>query len=148
MAVVTAFDGRERSGCLVGFHTQCSIEPQRWFVCLSKTNHTFGIAQEARELVVHILRDDQHELATIFGENTADTIGIEEKFALCSWRESDGGTPIIDTCDWFAGTIVSRTDAGDHVAYLLDITASGAEHKPAPQLGFQAVTGIHPGHAP
>ena len=44
MAIVTAFDGRERSGCLVGFHTQCSIAPSRWIVCISKKNHTYGIA--------------------------------------------------------------------------------------------------------
>lgn len=148
MVVVTAFDGSERSGCLVGFHTGCSIDPHRWLVCLSKTNHTLGIAANATELVMHLLRDDQHELAELFGGETADTIGIEEKFARCIWRESSGGTPIIEGCDWLAGRIVSRTDTGDHVAHVIEIDAFGMGHAPAPQLGFQAVTGMTPGHEP
>jgi flavin reductase (DIM6/NTAB) family NADH-FMN oxidoreductase RutF len=148
MVIVTAFDGRERSGCLVGFHTQCSIDPHRWLVCLSKTNHTFGVAEKAHELVVHILRSDQHGLAELFGGATADTIGIEEKFARSEWRESSAGTPIIAGCDWFAGRIISRTDTGDHVAHVIEIEAFGIEHEPAPQLGFQAVIGMEPGHDP
>ena len=67
MTVVTAFDGREHSGCLVGFHTQCSIEPRRWLVCISKANHTCGVAERAEWLAVHLLRDDQHALAQFFG---------------------------------------------------------------------------------
>jgi flavin reductase (DIM6/NTAB) family NADH-FMN oxidoreductase RutF len=148
MVVVTAFDGGERSGCLVGFHTQCSIDPQRWLVCLSKKNHTFGVAAKARELVVHVLRDDQRGLAELFGGETADAIGVEQKFARCIWRESSGGTPILEGCDWFAGRIISRTDAGDHVAHVIEIDAYGIGHAPAPQLGFQAVTGMTPGHDP
>jgi NADH-quinone oxidoreductase subunit J len=48
MIIVTTCgaDG-ERSGCLVGFSTQCSIDPGRFLVCLSRTNHTFAVAQEA-----------------------------------------------------------------------------------------------------
>ncbi|WP_255355718.1 flavin reductase, partial [Frankia sp. CpI1-P] len=39
MVIVTAAvpDG-ERSGCLVGFHTQCSIEPARYLLCISQAN--------------------------------------------------------------------------------------------------------------
>ena len=44
MAIVTAADGEERSGCLVGFHTQCSIEPARFLICISRRNHTYSIA--------------------------------------------------------------------------------------------------------
>ena len=42
MFVVTtvAADDGERSGCLVGFATQCSIHPPRWVVWLSLANHT------------------------------------------------------------------------------------------------------------
>ena len=44
MLVVTAFDGRERAGCLVGFSTQCSIDPPRYLVCISTANHTARVA--------------------------------------------------------------------------------------------------------
>jgi flavin reductase (DIM6/NTAB) family NADH-FMN oxidoreductase RutF len=148
MAIVTAYDGRERSGCLVGFHTQCSIDPPRYIVCLSKTNHTIGIALNAARLVVHILHKDQHDLAELFGGTTADAIGAEEKFARCAWKPDGDGTPIIAGCDWFAGTVRERTDLGDHVAHIIDVTACAIVHEPGPQLGFQAVSGMKPGHPP
>jgi flavin reductase (DIM6/NTAB) family NADH-FMN oxidoreductase RutF len=36
LIVVTAADERERAGCLVEFHVQSSIDPQRYCVWLSK----------------------------------------------------------------------------------------------------------------
>jgi flavin reductase (DIM6/NTAB) family NADH-FMN oxidoreductase RutF len=40
LIVVTTADVRERAGCLVEFHGQSSIEPQRYCVWLSKANYT------------------------------------------------------------------------------------------------------------
>jgi flavin reductase (DIM6/NTAB) family NADH-FMN oxidoreductase RutF len=148
MAIVTAFDGHERSGCLVGFHTQCSIGPRRWLVCLSKTNHTYPIALRAPSLVVHFLRDDQHELAELFGGETGDAIGAGEKFDHCEWRENGDGAPIISGCDWISGPVFARHDAGDHTAHIIDIVAFGSEHARARQLGSRAVHDIRPGHEP
>jgi len=148
MVIVTAFDGHERSGCLVGFHTQCSIAPHRWMVCISKKNHTYRIAGAARWLAVHFLRADQHALAELFGGISADGIAPHEKFERCAWRAGPGGTPILDGCDWIAGSILERIDAGDHVAHLLDVSDAATEHAPAPQLGFLAVRAIRAGHEP
>jgi flavin reductase (DIM6/NTAB) family NADH-FMN oxidoreductase RutF len=148
MTIVTAFDGHERSGCLLGFHTQCSIHPRRWLVCVSKTNHTFGVAERAEWLVVHLLRDDQHALAEFFGGVTADDILPHEKFDLWSWRPGPGGTPILAGCDWLAGRILERFETGDHVAHVLEIAEVGQEHPPAPQLGSMDVRDIIAGHAP
>src|SRR5699024_11830417 len=39
IVVTTAAEG-ERAGCLVGFHSQASIGPQRYCFWLSKANHT------------------------------------------------------------------------------------------------------------
>jgi flavin reductase (DIM6/NTAB) family NADH-FMN oxidoreductase RutF len=146
MAIVTAFDGRERSGCLVGFHTQCSIHPRRWLACISKTNHTFGIAARAEWLVVHLLRDDQHGLAQFFGSVSGDTLSPHDKFDATPWRPGPGGTPILAGCDWLAGRILERFDGGDHVAHLIEITDSGTGHAPAPQLSSRVAGDIRPGH--
>ena len=43
----------ERDGCVVGFTTQCSIDPPLFLVCLSDKNRTWRIAQEAESLAVH-----------------------------------------------------------------------------------------------
>jgi len=147
MAIVTAFDGRERSGCLVGFHTQCSIAPSRWIVCISKKNHTYGIAQGAEWLALHFLRSDQLGLAQLFGAVTDDVVP-ELKFQRCEWRAAGGGTPILAGCDYIFGRVLERIDAGDHVAHLIYICETGNPHPAAPQLGFQDVQGMRPGHAP
>ena len=51
LIVVTTAANDQRSGCLVGFHTQCSIEPFRYAVWLSKANLTYRVA-----LFAHALR--------------------------------------------------------------------------------------------
>jgi flavin reductase (DIM6/NTAB) family NADH-FMN oxidoreductase RutF len=148
MAVVTAFDGRERSGCLVGFHTQCSIAPRRWIVCISKANHTFGVARGADRLALHFLHAGQHDLAQIFGGTTGDAIGPAEKFERCGWHPDATGTPILDGCNFVAGRVIARVDAGDHVAHTIDVDDAGCIDSASPPLGFRDVHDIRPGHKP
>lgn len=74
MFVVTACDGERRAGCLVGFTTQCSIDPPRYLVCLSKANNTVAVALGAEVLMVHVLGADQLGLARLFGELTGDKV--------------------------------------------------------------------------
>src|ERR671920_1608506 len=82
MLVVTAEAGGERAGCLIGFATQCSINPPRFLVCLSDKNYTFRVAQHAPVLVVHLVPGDADELAELFGSHTGDEI---DKFEHCAW---------------------------------------------------------------
>jgi flavin reductase (DIM6/NTAB) family NADH-FMN oxidoreductase RutF len=70
MYVITAVDGGERSGCLIGFATQCSLKPALFLVCISKQNHTHPVALDAGVLAVHVLARSQRALAELFGETT------------------------------------------------------------------------------
>ncbi len=141
--VVTTFDGRQRAGCLVGFTTQCSIDPPRYLVCLSKANHTSRTAAGADVLVVHVLDADQTELARLFGEATGDET---DKFAACSWRPGPEGAPVLDDCArWFAGRIVDRVDLGDHVGFCLEPLA-GADSGGVSPMMFSAVRHLDAGH--
>ena len=144
MFVVTASNGRERAGCLVGFATQASIDPPRMMVMISKKNHTYRIAKSAERLVVHFLGADNLELARLFGEQTGDDV---DKFSRCEWTPTADGLPVLrGTLGWVACRVLDRFDAGDHVGHLVEPNygeATGEE----PQLGFQAVTSLQPGHA-
>src|SRR5258706_5902156 len=114
MVIVTAAseDGH-RAGCLVGFWTQCGVDPARVLVCLSKRNYTFRVADDAPVLAVHWLSPDDRGLAELFGGETGDDTDI---FARCSWAPGPGGVPVLDaTKGWVAGPILDRLDAGDHV---------------------------------
>ena len=69
---MTAGGGDERDGCLVGFTTQCSIDPPLFLVCISVKNRTHRIAEGADHLVVHVVPEERRDLAELFGGETAD----------------------------------------------------------------------------
>ena len=143
MYIVTVASDEERSGCLVGFATQCSIDPARFLVCLSKNNRTFRVAEASRCMAVHLIGADQGGLAELFGGTTGDEV---DKFQRCEWSPGPGGVPLLKPCpNWFAGPIVASLDAGDHVAF---VTEPSETHKGAaePFLSFQAARRIDPGH--
>lgn len=145
MFIVTAANGRERAGCLVGFATQCSIDPPRFLVCLSDKNRTYRVACEAELLVVHLVPADADPLAQLFGSQTGDDV---DKFARCAWHEGPGGTPILDGCgNWFAGRILERVPAGDHVAFLVDPIEAQSERAEQP-FTFHRAKRFEPGHEP
>lgn len=122
--VVGASDGAERSGCLAGFVTQCSIEPPRFLVCLSPENHTYRVALQAGALSLHLLGSGQHDVASLFAEQSGDTV---DKFARCAWHTGTTGAPVLDRCAaHLEGTVVDRVEVGDHVAFVVEPVA-GAE---------------------
>jgi flavin reductase (DIM6/NTAB) family NADH-FMN oxidoreductase RutF len=141
MFVVSAMSAGAVAACLVGFTTQCSIDPPRFVVFLSKKNHTYEVARQAETLVVHRVRHDQEALAEHFGARSdKDDPG---KLGQWPWHPGPDGIPVIDDCDWFAGHVIDRNDAGDHVGFVLAPFAG--ECRRDDQLGFQDVRGIDPG---
>jgi flavin reductase (DIM6/NTAB) family NADH-FMN oxidoreductase RutF len=117
MFIVTTRAGSAMAGCLIGFATQCSIDPPRFLVCLSNKNHTCRVAHAADALAVHFVPSSAEHLAELFGGETGDEV---DKFARCRWHEGPRGLPILDECDnWFAAAILARHDLGDHVGFHL-----------------------------
>ena len=143
MFVVTAAGGGRRAGCLVGFATQCSIEPARFLICLSRENHTYRVAEQADVLAVHLLDTRQQELAELFGSETGDDT---DKFDRCRWTDGPSGTPLLDQCpNRFVGRVVDRLDLGDHVGHVLDVVDASTGALATP-LTFQQVRDVEPGH--
>jgi flavin reductase (DIM6/NTAB) family NADH-FMN oxidoreductase RutF len=143
MFIVTATDGVEHAGCLVGFATQCSIHPPRFLVCLSDKNRTFRVARAAELLVVHLVPSDAEDLAELFGSETGDET---DKFGRCAWTPGPGGTPVLDACEnWFAGRVLHRVPAGDHCAYLLEPIAAHSGEGGRP-FTFHRARRMEPGH--
>ena len=143
MFVVTTYDGQTRAGCLVGFATQCSIDPARFLVCLSDKNHTHRVAAGAQTGAVHVLREEQHDVAELFGSLTGDEV---DKLARCAWHEGPYGLPLLADCaGWFAGRVLERHPAGDHTAHLVEVTDAGGGGDAA-LLAFDDVRDLEPGH--
>ncbi|MGW8765887.1 flavin reductase family protein [Streptomyces sp. NPDC055815] len=145
MYVVTATAEGERGGCLVGFASQCSIDPPRFVVWLSTANHTYRIARHASHLAVHTLRRDQKQVADWFGGQTGDAV---DKLGPVAWQPGEGGAPVLDdSCAWIVGRIEKLVDGGDHVGFLLaPVTQSPPGRDSSPLLRFSDVADLSPGH--
>lgn len=143
MFIVTARGGGELAGCLVGFATQCSIDPVRFIVCLSDKNRTFRVARDAEVLGVHAVPEGAAELAELFGSKTGDAV---DKFGQVSWSSGPSGVPILDDCgNWFAGRILERVPAGDHWAFFLEPLGGDGDERQGTFM-FQEARWIDAGH--
>jgi flavin reductase (DIM6/NTAB) family NADH-FMN oxidoreductase RutF len=143
---VLTLDGGEpygRSGCLIGFATQCSIAPPRFLVCLSKKNRTYRASAGASCVAVHSLGPAHRGVAELFGTCTGDEI---DKFARCQWTRGPSGVPLLEGClAWFVAGIEERIDLGDHEGLVLEPTeVSGRSTEPL--LMFSQVRDFDPGH--
>jgi flavin reductase (DIM6/NTAB) family NADH-FMN oxidoreductase RutF len=145
LIVVTTAAGDERAGCLVGFHAQTSIDPQRYTVWLSKANHTYRVALRATHIAVHFLSSDDLPLAERFGTLTGDDT---DKFADLEVDAGPGGVPLLSECP--NRLVLRRTalldEGGDHVCLAAEAIEahSGGPFDP---LRLSHVTHLEPGHA-
>lgn len=144
MAIVTTALGDERAGCLIGFHTQSSIDPGRYCVWISKANHTYRVVLRSTHLAVHYLTEHDRELAELFGTTSGDTA---DKFERCSSVVGPHGVPLLDTCPNYL--IVRRTalldEGGDHVGVVTEPVASNSAGRFRP-LRLSDVEDLTPGH--
>jgi flavin reductase (DIM6/NTAB) family NADH-FMN oxidoreductase RutF len=145
MLVVTARADEGPAGCLVGFSTQCSIDPPRYLVCLSVKNRTQRVASKSDVVAVHFLEAQAMELARLFGEETTDE---SDTFSRCHWHSGPFEVPILDECGrWFVGRILEQRPFGDHVGFLLDPIAAQNEGREQ-SLFYHRVKDLDPGHQP
>jgi flavin reductase (DIM6/NTAB) family NADH-FMN oxidoreductase RutF len=142
MLLVTTRHGDLRSGCLVGFGTQTSIDPFRYLLCLSRSNTTTRVAARAEALILHQIGPDQHDLARLFGEESAEWT---DKFASCACSDGPLGLPVLDGCPaWFAGRVVEWLELGDHAGALLAPIAA-SRVRPGLGLTFADLPHLEPG---
>jgi flavin reductase (DIM6/NTAB) family NADH-FMN oxidoreductase RutF len=144
LVVVTTAAAGERAGCLVGFHSQSSIEPRRVAVWLSKANRTYRVALRASHVAVHALTTGDRAVAEWFGGETGDEV---DKFASVPWTDGPGGVPLLDACPH--RTVLARValldEGGDHVL-LTGTPVAAATPGPFTPLRQSDVAGLAPGH--
>ena len=132
----------DMSGCLVGFMTQCSIDPPNFLVCISKANRTLAVADRSTCMGLHLLGADQLELARLFGEQSGDLV---DKFALVDWRLGATGAPLlVESAESVEGHVLGHFPVGDHEAFLVQ----GVRALPGGDglLTYRGAPDLHPGH--
>ncbi|WP_094357940.1 flavin reductase family protein [Mycobacterium marinum] len=126
--VVTTQADAVPSGCLVSFATQTSVQPPSFMIGMPTTSRMVEPASRSDCVAVHVLARRHQALAELFGSQAGEEA---DKFERCSWRAGPYGMPILDdAAAWFVGKILSRSDVGDHVAYLLEPIAVWAPDAP------------------
>ena len=142
--VVTVRAGdAEMSGCLAGFVTQCSIDPPHFLVCVSKKNHTLGVAERSSGMALHLLGRDQEALARLFAEETGDRV---DKFASVAWRLGHSGAPLIeDVAARLEGRLLGHATVGDHEAFVLHAEHARVGDR-AGLLTYRTAPPLRPGH--
>jgi flavin reductase (DIM6/NTAB) family NADH-FMN oxidoreductase RutF len=145
MFVVTAAAGEEREGCLVGFATQCSIDPARFLLCMSDKNRTTRLLEGGRAdaMVVHLVPEQAGHIVELFGGETGDDT---DKFTRCEWAPGPEEIPLLADCpSWFAGRIVERLRLGDHIGHVIEPFA-GEDASAGGWFPFSRAKEIEPGH--
>ena len=119
LIVVTTAEAGEQAGCLVSFHSQSSIGPQRYCVWLSKANHTYRVALRSSHLAIHFLTSLDLPLAERFGSQTGDHV---DKFAGLRVSSGPGGVPVLQDCPhWLVARRTTLLDeGGDHVCVVTE----------------------------
>jgi flavin reductase (DIM6/NTAB) family NADH-FMN oxidoreductase RutF len=144
MFIATTVAGGERSGCLVGFATQCSIDPERFLVCVSDKNRTYRVLDRGAEaMAIHVVPADAGYLVELFGGETGDD---KDKFERCQWSPGPDGLPLLDNCrSWFAGRILETVPLGDHCGRVLE-PFDGEAGYDGPAYPFSRAKRVEPGH--
>lgn len=144
MIVVTVSDGTELGGCVVGFHSQCGIEPPRHAVWLSKANHIYRVALHSSHLAVHFLTVDDEAVARVFGELTGDDV---DKFGQVEWSPGPEGAPLLAALpNRFVGRKVALLDVDhDHVCVVVSADDASCAEDFQP-LRLSDLGDLSPGH--
>lgn len=130
---VTVITARSPSGKAVGVtansFNSVSIDPPLILWSLAETSSSLPAFNTSEFFAVHILREDQSELAKRFA-----TSGID-KFEGIATIEGDGNVPLIDDC---AARIECRTwdrhPGGDHIIFVGEVLRITADHDASPLL--------------
>ena len=136
-----------RAGCVVGFHSQASIDPSRYALWISKANFTYRVALLASHLAVHRLDARHHELARLFGGTTGDEV---DKFADVAFAAGPFGVPVLTDCaDRFVLERVGMwDDGGDHVCFVGAPIDVNVEPQHLAALRVSDATDFDAGHDP
>ncbi|WP_030610690.1 flavin reductase family protein [Streptomyces sclerotialus] len=117
VAVITAQGRRAPVGFTATSLTSVAAEPPLVSFGVGTGSSSWPVIAEAEYVGVHILGEDQEELAATFARSGADRFA-----APTSWRTGPQGVPVLDgVLAWLVGRVVARVPAGDHRIVLAEV---------------------------
>ena len=132
VCVVTAMEGDEPIGMVVGSFTSVSLDPPLVAFLADRSSSTFPRIREATSFCVNVLAADQESLCRAFATRGAD------RFSRTSWRPAPSGAPILENVvAWIDCVPDVIHEAGDHYIYIGRVTDLAVENPTLPLLFFQ-----------
>ncbi|WNV85259.1 flavin reductase family protein [Umezawaea sp. Da 62-37] len=126
VAVVTACGASGWSGTTVSTVTSVSMDPPVILCCVSSGSRTLAAIRHAKRFAVHLLADDQPDLADRFSRSPSDNsrfadLGYEVR--LIRGAPVIAGAMAVGWCD-----LHSLTEVGDHFVLFGRLTAVRVGH--------------------
>ncbi|ODP37170.1 flavin reductase family protein [Sphingomonas turrisvirgatae] len=124
VSIVTAQDGREPVGMIVGSLVSISLDPPLVGLFVDNRSRTLPALLNSREICVNVLPAEHAQLCRDFG------VRRQTRFASSEWqREADGAPRLAGALAWISGRIERSLEIGDH--HLIVIATEALEENPA-----------------
>jgi flavin reductase (DIM6/NTAB) family NADH-FMN oxidoreductase RutF len=104
-----------------------TLEPPTLLICLNRQSATCHAVSGAGRFCVHILADDQLELARHFASRIPDKFANLVELGLGSTHDSPLGNPIVDgALAYLECRVVTQTDVGTHRVFFGEVVSVDA----------------------
>jgi len=132
VTVVTAFDGEEPIGMVVGTFTSVSLDPPLVAFMPTRGSGNYARLANADSYCINVLAHDQLEVCRTMA------VPREGKFAQVAWQRSEHGSPLLEgVVAHIHCTPESQIEAGDHYIVLCRVQALEVNRPVTPLLFFQ-----------
>jgi flavin reductase (DIM6/NTAB) family NADH-FMN oxidoreductase RutF len=130
VAVITADSPAGPVGLLVTSLASVSTQPPLISFNMSQGSSSWPVLSETEHIGVHVLREDQEELAQRFALKGADRFA-----APTSWRAGPQQVPLLDGCAAVSIAVIEqRIPAGDHAILIARLLQVDTDDAAAPLL--------------
>lgn len=118
VAVITSTDREGRPvGLTVNSFASVSLDPLLILWSIDHHSSSLGAFLTNEQFAVHILAEDQKDLATLFAKKGA------ERFSQCDWMISEHQLPILDgAAAVLQCRVFNQVEAGDHTIMIGEVT--------------------------
>ena len=126
--ILTASDGNgHETGMLASWVQQAAFEPPMVTVAVNRKRYLNDWLQQEPKVALSLIGETQTEFLKHFGRGFEPD---QPAFEGVNISRGSNGLPILaDAVGYLEGNIVSNTEAGDHVVYVVEITSAGAGAK-------------------
>lgn len=133
VVVITAQDADGPHGLTATSFVSLSLEPALVGFAVNAASSTWQRLRRVDTLVVHLLEERQHAIASRFATRDVDRFAAPTRWA----RLSTGEPLLSDVGTWMRCALERRVDLGDHVLVVARVLQATVEDETAPLLYHQ-----------